>query len=57
MYVDGKLQDFGDDNKSGTVTVDVDRLYKLIKLQTPGQHILHLEFEDSNAELFAFTFG
>ncbi len=57
VYVDGKLQDFGDDNKSGTVTVDVDRLYKLIKLQTPGQHILHLEFEDSNAELFAFTFG
>lgn len=57
VYLDGKLQNFGDDNKNGIVTVDTDRLYKLINLPTPGRHILRLEFEDSNVELYAFTFG
>lgn len=47
----------GDDVVDGTVTVDTDRLYKLIKLPTPGQHTLQLEFLDDNATLFAFTFG
>ncbi len=57
VYLDGKLQNFGEDNIDGTVTVDKDTLYKLIKLVAPGKHNLILEFEDSNAELFAFTFG
>ncbi len=57
VYLDNKLQYFGEDNKNGVVTVDADRLYKLINLPTPGRHILKLEFEDSNAELYAFTFG
>lgn len=57
VYIDGKLQYFGADNKNGIVTVDKDTLYKLINLQIPGRHILRLEFEDNNAELFAFTFG
>lgn len=57
VYIDGKLQYFGEDNKNGIVTVDTDRLYKLIKLPTPGRHILKLEFEDDNAQLYAFTFG
>ncbi len=57
VYLDGKLQNFGEHNINGTVTVDKDTLYKLIKLPTPGKHNLRLEFEDSNAELFAFTFG
>lgn len=57
VYVDDKLQYFGEDNLNGTVTVEKDTLYKLINLPTPGQHILRLEFEDGNAELFAFTFG
>ncbi len=56
-YVDDKLQYFGEDNSNGVVTVDSDRLYKLINLPSPGRHILRLEFEDSNAELYAFTFG
>lgn len=42
---------------AGVVTVDSDRLYNLIKLPSPGEHTLRLEFEDSNVELFAFTFG
>ncbi|MEK7111092.1 MAG: cytochrome c biogenesis protein DipZ [Patescibacteria group bacterium] len=57
VYLDDKLQYFGKDNKNGTVTVDLDRLYKLINLPTPGRHMLRLEFEDKNAEVFAFTFG
>lgn len=57
VYIDDKMQDFGEDNIDGEVTVDADRLYKLINLPTPARHILRLEFEDSNAQLFAFTFG
>lgn len=57
VYLDDKLQDFGKDNVNGTVTVDKDTLYKLIMLPTPGKHNLRLEFEDNNAELYAFTFG
>ncbi len=47
----------GDDVKNGIVTVDTDRLYKLITLPSGGPHILKLEFLDGNAELYAFTFG
>lgn len=57
VYLDDKMQDFGEDNIDGVVTVEKDQLYKLINLSTPGRHILRLEFEDNNAELFAFTFG
>lgn len=47
----------GDDAINGVVTIDSDRLYKLIKLPSIGAHMLKLEFLDDNAELFAFTFG
>ncbi len=57
VYVDEKLQYFGKDNNEGTVTVVKDTLYRLVDLPSPGRHILKLEFEDNNAELFAFTFG
>lgn len=57
VYLDDKRQYFGSDNNQGTVTVDKDTLYKLINLPMPGKHILRLEFEDNNAELYAFTFG
>ncbi len=57
IYIDEKLQYFGIDNKEGVVTVDADRLYKLINLPTSGRHSLRLEFEDNNAEIYAFTFG
>lgn len=57
VYLDDKMQHFGENTVSGIVTVDSDRLYKLINLPSPGRHILKLEFEDNNAELYAFTFG
>ncbi len=47
----------GVDVKDGIVTVDTDRLYTLITLSQPGDHILKLEFLDGNLELYAFTFG
>ena len=47
----------GSDVTNGVVTIDSDRLYKLIKLPTIGTHILKLEFLDGNAQLYAFTFG
>ena len=52
-----KIRVYLDDKISGVVVVDKDTLYKLINLTSPGRHILRLEFEDGNAELFAFTFG
>ncbi len=59
VTLDGKeVGEFaGDDVRNGVVTIDGDRLYKLIKLTPPGVHILQLEFLDSNTELYAFTFG
>lgn len=57
VYIDGKIQHFGEDNKEGFVTVVGDRLYKLINLPIPGKHTLKLEFEDASTQLFAFTFG
>lgn len=57
VFIDGKIQDFGEDNIKGKVTVNSDRLYKLIMLKNPGKHILRLEFKDANTQLFAFTFG
>jgi thiol-disulfide isomerase/thioredoxin len=47
----------GSDVKNGVVTVDTDRLYTLINLAQPGDHTVTLQFQDGNAELFAFTFG
>lgn len=57
VTVDGIPQYFGSDVMEGSVTVDADRLYRLVSLPTPGRHILQLEFPDDHAELYAFTFG
>ena len=60
VYLDGEPVDSakdGEDVKEGVVLVDTDRLYKLIRLDTPGQHNLRLEFQDANVEIYAFTFG
>jgi cytochrome c biogenesis protein CcdA/thiol-disulfide isomerase/thioredoxin len=59
VYLDDKLvkEGAGEDVVDGVVIVDKDRLYKLIKLEKAGQHVLKLEFLDANTELYAFTFG
>lgn len=59
VLLDGKPPSVlsGADVKNGVVTVDSDRLYKLIKLDKGGEHILKLQFIDGNVDLYAFTFG
>jgi len=46
-----------DADADGVVTLDADRLYKLVKLEQPGMHLLRIEFLDGNSEVYAFTFG
>ena len=61
IYLDDKLVSetgaAGESVANDEVIVDSDSLYKLIKLQEPGRHILKLEFLDANIEAYAFTFG
>lgn len=46
-----------DIDQNGEVTINEDRLYKLIQGEKLENHILSIEFLDSNTEVFAFTFG
>lgn len=61
IMIDGKKVDGtnqGSDVIDGTVTVNNDKLYNLIDLKNKsGRHILHLDFDTSGIEVFAFTFG
>lgn len=59
VKLDGELVEgfAGTDAVGGMVNVSEDRLYHLIELDTPGQHILELEFIDPDTQAFAFTFG
>ncbi len=60
VYVDGTVilkKDAGEDVQDGVIEVDSDRLYTLVKLENSQSHQLKLEFEDSNVEVYAFTFG
>lgn len=61
VFLDDKLvseTNAGEDVKAGIVEVDSDRLYGLINLHgRSGKHLLRLEFMDSGAMLYAFTFG
>ncbi len=59
VFLDGKLvtSGSGKDVINGIVTVDSDRLYELINLESWGNHTLRLEFQDAETEVFAFTFG
>lgn len=40
-----------------TVEVAENKLYQLIDLSTPGEHLLKLDFPAGGLELYAFTFG
>lgn len=52
-----KIKILLDGKEQKTITVDTDKLYTLIELNQPGEHMVTLEFQDDNAELYAFTFG
>lgn len=51
------VESAGTDVQDGIVTVTSDRLYKLIKLESPGTGYLQLTFPEGNVEVYAFTFG
>ena len=57
VYLDNQMQAFGADSDNGMVSVESDKLYKLINLPSPGSHELKIEFQDENVEVYAFTFG
>jgi cytochrome c biogenesis protein CcdA/thiol-disulfide isomerase/thioredoxin len=47
-----------DTDANGSGTIRQQRLYQLIRQSGEvGQHVFSIEFEDSNAQAFAFTFG
>ena len=41
----------------GSGTVKEQRLYQLIRLKNPGEHVFTIEFADPGVQAFAFTFG
>jgi cytochrome c biogenesis protein CcdA/thiol-disulfide isomerase/thioredoxin len=41
----------------GSGTVQDQRLYQLIRLKSPGEHVFTIEFADPGVQAFAFTFG
>ncbi len=49
-------RDAGEDVRDGVVTVRGQRLYRLVKLASPGEHVLTLRL-DAAVSGFAFTFG
>lgn len=57
VLVDGKPEYFGSDVQDGYITVDADTLYKIVLLDESGRHTVTFEFEDSDVEIYAFTFG
>lgn len=46
-----------DVNDEGIVTIQESKLYKLIKNDTPGEHILELRVRGGGMRAYAFTFG
>jgi hypothetical protein len=47
-----------DTDADGSGVIREQRLYQLIRQSTGvGQHVFSIEFEDSNAQAYAFTFG
>lgn len=53
----GKVKVYLDDKLIDTLNVDSDRLYTLVEEEKSARHLLKLEFEDDNIEIYAFTFG
>jgi hypothetical protein len=56
VRVDGRVPKDTEDVKRGVLSPDESRLYQLIGLRKPGEHILQLEVK-GKLRLFAFTFG
>lgn len=57
ILVDNKIQFEGVDVKDGKVTVDKSRLYHIAHFDTPGEHVVTIQFLDGNVQVYTFTFG
>lgn len=60
LLIDGKpitTDQAGTDVINGVVTVDNDRLYHLVKLNSVENHILQIKFDSPGVQAYAFTFG
>lgn len=60
VFLDGKQissSSSGKDVIDGTIIIDSNRLYELVKLQTPGEHTLKIEIVEGKVSAYAFTFG
>ena len=56
VFVDGKPGGGTEDVTNGLVVPEESRLYQLVELDKPGEHVLDLKVQ-GNVRLFAFTFG
>ncbi len=56
VRVDGRVPADTPDDKNGVVRPTESRLYQLVGLKTPGEHVLQLKVS-KGLRLFAFTFG
>lgn len=59
VWQDGKLveESGGEDVENGMVEIQKNRLYKLIKNESAGEHTLELRVKGTGISFFAFTFG
>lgn len=57
ILVDNKVQFEGADVRDGIVTVDKSRLYHIAHFDTPGEHVVTIQFLDGNVQVYTFTFG
>jgi cytochrome c biogenesis protein CcdA/thiol-disulfide isomerase/thioredoxin len=46
-----------DGKTMGEITVSSHDLFKLVELETPGEHVLKVEFESGAIQAYTFTFG
>lgn len=53
----GNIDIYMDDKYQKTISVHDNTLYELVNNETGGKHKLEVKFQDSNIEVFAFTFG
>lgn len=54
---EGTVEVLLDGSKVKTITVSKDRLYDVLEMEDPDNHLLELIFNTPNIEVFAFTFG
>lgn len=54
---DAKVEIYLDGNYHQDIIVDQKKLYKILDLTSPGNHILKIKFPQGKVQLFAFTFG